>query len=179
MDVTRPPLPTQRSTLSAHAAFVAHAVQPRAAAVASPAEVNGVTDGPDLVLPSGVRFRRKRVGSSVVTQQQLTQAIRGVQLLPFEHQVLIARMGIPIQLVPVTNLEQVPGTRDPVVGATAVIGPEGRGAATAIRIATRMGELPNPTAIREVVQHEIGHVIAVTASQDRSEATAEAYARRY
>lgn len=144
-----------------------------------PAEVSGATDGPDVVLSSGMRLRRTRVGTARVTDFELAQAIRGVQLLPLSHQQVIARLGIVIELIPVRALEQIAGTTDPVVGATAIVGDIGRGRATRIRIATRMAENPHPARIEEIIQHEIGHVLAVTAYQDRSEAAAEAYAARY
>lgn len=147
-----------------------------------PAEVLGEPDGPDLVLPSGVRIRRKRIGGHVVSQAELLQAIRGVQLLPLQHQLVIARAGIPIELLPLRNLEQVAGTTEPVLGATAVAqDASGTWIPTRIRVAVRSPEanVNVANAIGEVTQHEIGHAIAVLGSQDRSEETAIRYAQRY
>lgn len=153
-----------------------------AAAAAAPVEVDGVQDGPDLVLPSGVRIRRKRVGMFSVSQAELQQAIRGVQLLPLQHQLVIARSGIPIELLPIAQLEQVSGTSQPVLGATAVV-QDGSGAwiPTRIRIAVRspLATTNRLNSIGEVTQHEIGHALAVLGNQDRSEDAAHRYAARY
>lgn len=151
-------------------------------ASAAPLEADGAQEGPDVVLPSGVRIRRKRVGMFSVTQSELAQAIRGVQLLPLQHQLVIARAGIPIELLPIAQLEQVTGTSQPVLGATAVV-QDGRGAwiPTRIRAAVRSplaGQNPI-NSIAEVVQHEIGHAIAVLGNQDRSEEAAMRYAASY
>ncbi|MEO6867773.1 MAG: hypothetical protein ABI200_07105 [Gaiellales bacterium] len=177
MDVTRTPF-MQRSSQAAHADVVARAAS-ASLSEALPAEVSGTTDGPDLLLPTGVRLRRMHVDGQRVTSSQLRQAIRGVQMLPIQDQQLIARLGIVIELLPVRHLEQISGTSDPVVGATTVMGPPGNGRATRIRIAMQMGQLQHKTKISDVVKHEIGHVMAVTAHQDRSEQAAEAYAARY
>lgn len=153
-----------------------------AAGVAPMSEVDGLAEGADLVLPSGVRIRRKRVGGQSVSQAELTQAIRGVQMLPLQHQLVIARAGIPIELLPIQQLEQVAGTTDPVLGATAVV-QDGSGAwiPTRIRVAVRspLANANGANTIGEVTQHEIGHAIAVLGSQDRSEQAAERYAQRY
>ena len=153
-----------------------------AAAAAPPLEVDGVADGPDLVLPSGVRIRRKRVGMFSVTQAELQQAVRGVQLLPLQHQLVIARAGIPIELLPIAQLEQVSGTSQPVLGATAVVqDTNGAWIPTRIRVAVRspLASTNGMNTIGEVTQHEIGHAIAVLGNQDRSEEAAHRYAQRY
>lgn len=145
--------------------------------------VAGIADGPDLLLASGVRIRRRRIGAATVSQAELAQAVRGVQLLPIQHQLLLARLGIPIELVPTPQLEgSSHGSGQPVLGLT-TIERDGSGPAspTRLRIATKSPTVGmNPrNAIGEVVQHEIGHVIAVTARQDQSEAAAIRYAASY
>ncbi len=147
---------------------------------ATPQQVRGQQDGPDLMLPSGVRIRRQRIGGVRVTQAQVLQAIRGIQLLPLQHQQLIARLGLAIELVPLRFLEQVAGATEPVVGSTLIDGPVGRGRPTSIRIASYMEDLGRKdTTVHEAVQHEIGHALAVSSAQDRSEQTARRYAATY
>lgn len=152
-----------------------------AGSVGSPGEVTGVADGAMLVLPSGVRIQRRRIGTAQVSAAELSQAIQGIQLLPFAHQRAIAILGIPIELVPVQQLEQVAGTTQPVVGATAIDGPVGAGHPTRVRIATHSPWAAQGGAqgIGEIVQHELGHVISVLVRQDRSEAAATRYAETY
>lgn len=140
-------------------------------------EINGPADGPDILLPTGVRIRRKRIGSARVGDAELQQAIRGVQLLPVAHQNLIARLGLPIELVPVVQLERMVGKTDPIVGATAIEGPDGSARPTRIRIAAYQAQVR--TSVTEATQHEIGHAIAVQLRQDTSEATAMRYAQMY
>ncbi len=147
------------------------------AASGSPAEVGGTPDGPDLVLPSGLRIRKLRIGATRVGQAQLQDAIRAAQLLPVAHQRAIAALGIPIELVPVTQLERVAGTTDPVVGATRVVGPDGSAHPERIRVAAFQAQVGSQ--LGEAVQHEIGHAIAVVTRQDLSEDAAIAYANRY
>ncbi len=144
---------------------------------ASLPEINGPADGPDIVLATGVRIRRKRIGSARVGDAELQQAIRGVQALPVAHQMLIARLGLPIELVPVVQLERMPGLTDPVVGATLILGPNGNAKPAKIRIAAYQAHVR--TSVTEAVQHEIGHAIAVVANQDTSEQTAIRYAQTY
>jgi len=166
---------------SRHVRGAAKQAQPRAltAPAAPPPEVHGTPTGPDLVLPTGVRIRLTRIGTATVTQAALAQAVRGIQLLPIPHQQLLARIGIPIQLLPVANLEQVPGTVNPVLGATAVgTDSDGRIVPSQIRIAAASTRAA-PYSISEVVQHEIGHAFAVVGRQDTSEAAAERYAATY
>ena len=155
-------------------------MQPRSlGAAAPPPEVRGTPTGPDLVMPTGVRIRLTRIGAATVTQAALAQAIRGIQQLPIAHQQLLARTGIPVQLLPVANLEQVPGTKHPVLGATAVgTDPEGRIVPSQIRIAAASTRT-HPYSISEVVQHEIGHAFAVLVSPDTSEAAAARSAATY
>ena len=104
--------------------------------------------------------------------------MRGVQLLPLAHQRAIAILGVPIELVPVQQLEQVAGTTEPVVGATAMSGPIGAGHADARadRDASPWAAQGGAQAIGEIVQHELGHVISVLVRQDRSEEAAIRYA---
>lgn len=146
-------------------------------ASSAPGEVAGQVDGPDLMLPSGVRIRRRRIGSVRVGQAELQQAIRGVSLLPIADQQMIARLGIPVELVPVVQLERLPGTTAPVVGATRVTGPDGSARPERIRIAAFQAQVG--TQVQEAVQHEIGHALLVVSRQDLSEDSAIAYAAKY
>jgi hypothetical protein len=142
-------------------------------------ELRGDPDGPDIVLASGLHVRRTHIGQFRVTDAELQQALRGIQLLPFADQQLVASLGIPIQLLPVAHLEQLASATDPVVGATLVTGDPGRGVPVKIRIASHMAQLGTPAQVQEAVQHEIGHAVSVVRRQDRSEAAAIAYAARY
>ena len=142
-----------------------------------PGEISGTPDGPEMVLPSGVRLQRQRFGGNSVSQEQLRDAVRGVLKLPMSHQRLLATLGFPIELVPVAQLEDVPGSTAPVVAATRIIGPDGAARPDRLRIATFQELLG--TEVEEAVQHEIGHVLNVLTRQDLSEAAAEAYAARY
>ncbi|MCW2928028.1 MAG: hypothetical protein JWM86_1996, partial [Thermoleophilia bacterium] len=145
-------------------------------------ELGGMPDGPDVVLPSGVHVRRTSVGGRRVSEAALLQAVRGIQQLPVQHQLLIARAGIAVELVPVAQLEQVEGTSQPVLGATAVNqDSSGRWIPSRIRIAvdSPISARGGVNAIGEVTQHEIGHAIAVMGTEDRSEAAAIRYAASY
>ncbi|MCW2920787.1 MAG: hypothetical protein JWL76_661 [Thermoleophilia bacterium] len=142
-----------------------------------PPELAGVPDGPEMVLPSGVRLQRQWIGSNHVSDEHLRQAVRGVLKLPMSHQRLFATLGFPIELVPVAFLEQVAGTTNPVVGATRVLGPDGSARPDRMRIATYQ-ELVG-TQVEEAIQHEIGHALNVVTRQDLSEDAANAYAARY
>lgn len=144
---------------------------------AQPGEIAGVADGPELVLPSGVRIQRQRMGGARVSDSAFREAVRGVMRLPQSHQKLLAAMNIPVELIPTTQLEQVPGTTMPVVGATRVVGPDGSARAERLRIAA--GQAVHGTSVEECVQHEIGHVIGVTATQDLGEGFADRYAARH
>ena len=192
MDVTRTPLPGMTPHLAyrtlLRAADVAASTSSAAAAGVtasgggtvgggSAPEINGPADGPDIVLTSGVRIRKKQIGSARVGDAELQQAIRGVQALPVADQMLLARLGLPIELIPVVQLERMPGMTDPVVGATLILGPDGSAKPAKIRIAAYQAHLKS--SVTEAVQHEIGHTLAVVANQDTSEATAIRYARQY
>lgn len=146
-------------------------------ASATPGEVAGVADGPELVLSTGVRIQRQRIGAARVSDAAFREAVRGVMRLPQSHQRLLAAMRIPVELVPTTQLEQVPGTTMPVVGATRVTGPDGNARPERLRIAT--GQAVHGTSVEECVQHEIGHVVGVTARQDLGEEFAHRYAERH
>jgi hypothetical protein len=147
------------------------------AAPTPPGEVAGTLDGPELVLPSGIRIQRQRIGDAVVSAQALRDAVRGILQLPMSHQRLLAALDVPVELVPVANFEQVPGTTMPVVGATRVSGPDGSTKVERLRIAANQSV--HGTEVEECVQHEIGHVIGVAARQDLSEDFAERVAARY
>lgn len=191
MDVTRTPLPgwtplrpgrqlLPALTAGGGGAVASGVAQPReSSAVAVPATLDGEADGPDVVLASGVRIRRLRIGAFRVPDARVWEAIRAVQLLPVQDQVALARTGIAVELLPLRNLEQVAGTIDPVIGATTIDGPLGKGVPTRLRIAADSAALNRRASVTEAVQHEIGHVLAVMTRQDRSEATAIAYAKQY
>lgn len=140
-------------------------------------ELTGTPDGPDLVLPTGLRFRRLRIGHLRVGDAQLHQAIAGARLLPIPHQQLVARLGITIELLPLPQLERLPQTTLPVVGATRIVGDPGRVRPERVRIAAFAEQVRG--SVSEATQHEIGHVVAVVGRQDTSEATAERYAASY
>jgi hypothetical protein len=196
MDVTRSPIPGMMPHLAHRPALAGRVVLGAAPPVdrqvaggGGPARslvsggdslttpIEGTIDGPDVLLPSGVRIRRKRIGAVRVGQSELQQAIAAVQLLPINHQQLIARLGIPIELVPVAQLEQMSHTTEPVVGATLIQGDDGRDWPKKIRIAAYQSS--HNSRLGEAVQHEIGHAIAVVANQDTSEQTAIRYAQSY
>ena len=140
-------------------------------------------DGPTLVTATGVRIRRMRIGQARVSEAALQQALAGLAALPTAHQTLIARLGVTIDLVPSTRLAPIAGLdARPVLGATNIARDEtGTWIPTGIRVAVNApSSIPGTVeAVGEVLQHEVGHVIAVTSRQDRSEAAAIAYARRY
>lgn len=117
-----------------------------------------------------------------MSAHELNQAIHAIRLLPVQHQLLLARAGIAIELVPATQLEQVPGTTDAVLGATAITHSDSTGwTPTRIRVATRsaLSSHGGINGIEEVTQHEIGHAISVLTTQDRSEDAARRYAQLY
>lgn len=145
-------------------------------------EVVGTPDGPDVVLPTGVRIRRMRIGTHRVTAAALQQAIRGITLLPVSHQRVLAQLGLPIELIPADQLEHLPGATMPVIGGTGVgESLTGRLLVTHIRVVTESpyAALGGVNSIRETTQHEIGHALAVVGRQDRSEAAAIRYAATY
>ena len=137
-------------------------------------EVHGVADQRDVLLPSGVVLRRKRIGYHQVTDAQMQAAAAGIMRLPLEHQRYIAQLGVPIELVPVAALE------NGILGATTINERDsGLWQPTHIRIAARAGKSGGREELGEIVQHEIGHVVAMGTSQNRTEEAAESYAARY
>lgn len=141
-------------------------------------EVEGTPVAPDMVLPSGIRLRMHEVAGVVPTRTAVRDAIRGILQLPTADQQLIASLKVPVELIPVINLESLPGTIAPVVGATRIHGSDGAASVGRIRIATQQSAL-GWTTVEECVQHELGHVVGVTRFQDLSEAFAEHYAARH
>lgn len=141
---------------------------------AAAVELHGDADGPPTRLPTGVLVQRRRIGDRRVSTAEFLQAVRGISLLPKQHQQALARAGVPIYLVPSAGLE------DGLLGATTIVqdtdGSNWR--PTLVRVAVSANRR-GTEATAEIAQHEIGHVIAVLTGQDRSEAAAEAYARRY
>jgi len=167
------------------------AVQPEAASnlltmlgrAASPVKLLGTPDG-EILLPTGVQLRKRRFGNLRVTAGEVAQAVRGVQLLPIADQRALARTGIVIEMLPLTQLEMPSGVdpTKPVIGATAVdTRLDGSLHPSMLRIVTRAptSSTDPHDAIENIVQHEIGHVFAVWAHQDTREAPAEAYDARY
>lgn len=122
----------------------------------------------------GVLVVPDRAGSAAVTQNEMSQAVTALQLLPAADLALVASRGIAIHLVPTAGLE------DGLLGATTVI-QDGAGSPwrpTVIRVAVRAG-LSGTESVREIVQHEFGHAVSVLRRQDRSEAGAIRYAQRH
>jgi hypothetical protein len=115
-----------------------------------------------------------RSGGSVrVDEARMRIARAAVAKLPTADRMLLARHGLRVQLVPTRALE------DGMLGATTVVRRDsGRLVPTEIRVASRI-EGRGAESLHEVVQHEVGHALAVLRRQDRSEAAAEAYARRW
>jgi hypothetical protein len=136
--------------------------------------VRGTREGPDYVLPSGVRIRCMTIGGAHVTTRELQEALQGVAQLPLADQQLVARAGVAIELVPVAALE------NGILGATAVDElSNGSLQPQLIRVVVRSPLSNRGTGrerIGEIVQHEVGHVVSVLRTQDRSEQAAEAYA---
>lgn len=137
-------------------------------------EVHGEPDGTPLRLPSGVLIHRRRIGDLRVSAGESQEAYRGIATLPRPHQAAIARAGVPVYLVPSTGLE------DGLLGATTIVQDTNASPwrPTLVRVAVKAGRSGHE-ATTEIVQHEVGHVLAVLTGQDRSEAAAEVYARRY
>lgn len=116
-----------------------------------------------------------RMGSARVTQRQLAVARSAVAELPAADRALLARRGLRVTLEPRAALE------GGLLGATKVQrgeGGNGPWAPRSIRVAARVSGV-GAESLREVVQHEIGHALAVLREQDRSEDAARRYARRY
>lgn len=138
----------------------------------------GEPDGPDIVLESGIVVRKRRVGDSRVTSRELFDAIRGIQLLPMADQQRIAAARLPVDLLPITQLGRGP-SGGPILGSTAIEAAGGGWTPSLVRVVVRSPLSSDPgsrEAIGEIVQHELGHVLAVLTGQDRSEAAAERYA---
>lgn len=134
----------------------------RASRTASPAR---------LVAPSATSTRGGRRAS--VRSTELRAARAAVAKLPAADRALLARLGLRVQLVPTRGLE------DGMLGATSIVrGRDGRWSPTAIRVASRI-DGRGAESLGEVVQHEVGHALAVLRRQDRSEDAAHAYARRW
>ncbi len=108
-----------------------------------------------------------------VSSAQLREANRAVATLPKADRALLARHGLTVTLVPTKRLE------DGMLGATSIVrGRDGRWTPTEIRVASRISGRGSES-LAEVVQHEVGHALAVLRDQDRSEDAAHAYARRH
>ncbi len=122
---------------------------------------------------NGVQVIPVRIGSNYVTRGEMQQAIEGLRRLPAGDLALLAQYGVPIELHPVAALE------GGLVGATRIV-QRGNGPWIPVRIQVAVRhQLRGDRSIPEIVQHEVGHAISVIRYQDRSEAAAEAYARRY
>jgi hypothetical protein len=140
----------------------------------APQELFGVADGTAYRLRSGIVVQKRRVGNDRVSRDALRDILRAIDLLPAADQSLIARTGIVIMVLPVAALE------GGLLGATTIV-QDTVGAPwrpTVVRVAAHAGR-NGAEATGEIVQHEIGHVLAVLTRQDRSEAAAADYARRH
>lgn len=124
--------------------------------------------------PSGVVVIPDVLAGRQVTNSVMQAAIAALRKLPAEDLALIARSGIRIHLLPVSGLE------DGLLGATTIEHNKStdRWKPTDIRIAAAAG-LPGDQAVGEIVQHEVGHAVAVLRRQDRSEDAAISYARTH
>ncbi|MCW2927460.1 MAG: hypothetical protein JWM86_1428 [Thermoleophilia bacterium] len=108
-----------------------------------------------------------------VRTRELQAARAAIAKLPAADRALLAKLGLRVQLVPTSSLEQG------MLGATTVVqGAGGRWTPTTIRVASRIHGR-GAESLAEVVQHEIGHAISVLRHQDRSEDAAGRYARRF
>lgn len=113
------------------------------------------------------------VPQGAVTQAEMQQVLRAVKLLPSSDLKLLAKNNIQIHLYPTAGLE------DSLLGATNIVRNNGgKWAPTLIRVAVRAG-LTGTESIGEIVQHEVGHAVAVLRSGDTSENAAIAYAAQY
>lgn len=116
---------------------------------------------------------QQRVTGERVAAREFREAKAAVAKLPTADRALLARHGLRVTLVPTKSLE------DGMLGATSIVrGDDGRWMPTQIRVASRIGGR-GAESLSEVVQHEIGHALAVLRRQDRSEDAAHAYARRH
>lgn len=108
-----------------------------------------------------------------VDARELRIARAAVAKLPAADRALLATHRLTVELVPRSSLE------DGMLGATEVRrGPGDGWQPTRIRVASRI-EGDGVESLAEVVQHEIGHALAVIRAQDRSEDAAGRYARRW
>ena len=108
------------------------------------------------------------------TEAEIQAAVQGLKTLPAADLKTLAEHGIRIHLFPVDGLE------DGLLGATTVVQQDETSpwVPTKIRVAVR-ANLPGAQQTSEIVQHEVGHAIAVIKKQDRSEDAAIAYAKKY
>lgn len=140
--------------------------------------IRGVPDGPERVLPSGMRIAPMRVGNLRVDATQLRQAVAGVASLPLAHQKLVASAGVRVELVPVAALD---GAK--MLGSTTIIqAGDGLWRPTLVQIAVAAPQSASGTgreSVDNITQHEVGHAVAVLTTQDRGEAVAERYAAAY
>lgn len=122
----------------------------------------------------GVRVLAQRVGGQAVNQAEVAQAMAALRQLPAADLALLASRGIQIQLFPTSGLE------GGLLGATTIVQDAVGGSwrPTLIRVAAR-ANLAGSEAIGEIVQHEVGHAVSVLRRQDRTEAGAIEYARRW
>ncbi len=115
----------------------------------------------------------QRAAGASVTAKELRTARAAVAKLPKADRALLVRHGLQVRLVPNASLE------DGMLGATSIErARDGRWKPTEIRVASRIAG-KGAESLAEVVQHEIGHALAVLRGQDRSEDAAHAYARRH
>ena len=142
-------------------------------------ELRGDADGPELQLPSGIHISLRKVGKARVSANELQRVLAGIKLLPAADQALVARSGVRVDLLPVAALEQSISGGD-YLGATD-LDDDGAGVfrPSGVRVAVRSGVQTGADTPEELVQHELGHVIAVLEHGDRSEAAAIAYAQAH
>ena len=136
-------------------------------------ELQGQPDGPPLRLPSGIMLQKRQLGDSRVSSQELTEVVRSIYSLPAADVNQIANSGVPVHLLPVARLE------DDLLGATKILKQQnGAWRPSYVRIAVRANG-SGVDSTPEIVQHELGHVLAVLRNQDRTEVAAEQYARSF
>lgn len=112
-------------------------------------------------------------GRARVSAGEQRRARAAIAMLPAADRALLARHGLRVELVPTKALE------DGMLGATSIErDSEGRWAPTSIRVASRITG-KGAESLGEVIQHEIGHALAVLREQDRSEDAAHDYARAH
>jgi hypothetical protein len=144
----------------------------------APREVHGDPDGPPIVLGNGLVIECRMVNGQRVTQRELFDVLEGLAALPRFDLDFVAKSGVPIRLVPVASLEPL-ATGQALLGATTVVSGGGDPTrVTMVRVAVRAGRQGHEST-REILQHEIGHVVSVLRTGDMSERAAESYAARY